>query len=364
MAITEKYANFDLATGSNDGTSEANAWQTLAGITYAAGERVNIKVATREVLSADYAMATAGSTTQPVYIRGYTTTIGDGGKFLMDAAGNILSFIGDNIILENIDVDSAGSTYQFMFRFESAGGLIRNAKIVDKQAGTRTANSVSLASSSADSIYIECRAAAASTGYVVNTTRCFGTGIVVNSVNGMPGVYDSVNYDAGSLAHILVYSGTSTANTGIYVHGMTNSEGMGINHFTVDGFDDGIRFQQGDANPTDGQFLANGVISGAVDAISTDDATVVTGVAFTSIAFYNNTNDFSDMGDAIVINEITLTDDPYIDSANGDFRPNIAAAGGALLRGQTGIGAGMVVSHLDIGALQSQRISPTLATGI
>jgi hypothetical protein len=28
MAFVEKYANFDLATGLNDGSSEANAWQT------------------------------------------------------------------------------------------------------------------------------------------------------------------------------------------------------------------------------------------------------------------------------------------------------------------------------------------------
>ncbi len=43
MAIIEKYANFDLATGLNDGTSEANAWRATTDVVFAAGERVNLK---------------------------------------------------------------------------------------------------------------------------------------------------------------------------------------------------------------------------------------------------------------------------------------------------------------------------------
>ena len=115
---------------------------------------------------------------------------------------------------------------------------------------------------------------------------------------------------------------------------------------------------------------ANGVISGAVDAISTNEATTRTGIALSDIAFYNNTNDDSGMGDNGVNNKISCTADPYENSATGDFRPNTTAGGGALLQAAAGFAAGTLTSGRDIGALQHADpaggglITPTLAIGI
>lgn len=69
-------------------------------------------------------------------------------------------------------------------------------------------------------------------------------------------------------------------------------------------------------------------------------------------AFYNNTNDvvnFSRRGS----NDVSLTGDPFVDAANGDFRLNATAGSGAACRtaGFPGVTAGGT-GYLDIGALQ------------
>ena len=83
MAI--RYANFDLATGLNDGTSEINAWQSWADLFAgeSAGDVVYVKrTATRHTQSAriDFVFFGTGSSDISI-VEGYETVIGDGGMF-------------------------------------------------------------------------------------------------------------------------------------------------------------------------------------------------------------------------------------------------------------------------------------------
>ena len=50
-----------------------------------------------------------------------------------------------------------------------------------------------------------------------------------------------------------------------------------------------------------------------------------------SPAFYNMTS-AQTSGDMTVLNPTTCTEDPFVDAANGDFRLNNKAGGGALLK--------------------------------
>lgn len=118
MAWTERYANFDLTTGTNAGTSEVNAWQTFAAMAagVAAGNRVNIK---RQAVAYDNTSAitcsVAGTALAPIYFRGYTTTIGDGG--LWEVALNTGS-------LANVTFSGA---YTFVEGIKYVGGAIPNS---------------------------------------------------------------------------------------------------------------------------------------------------------------------------------------------------------------------------------------------
>ncbi len=101
----------DLATGANDGTSEANAWQSLADLSAGVKPmmRVNMKKTAAPItLGADY-FFTAGGTSGMIYYRGYGTNIGDGTKWIGNATSTFnfesgsgpqlfqdLSFTGDN----------------------------------------------------------------------------------------------------------------------------------------------------------------------------------------------------------------------------------------------------------------------------
>lgn len=81
-----------------------------------------------------------------------------------------------------------------------------------------------------------------------------------------------------------------------------------------------------------------------------------TSIRFVSCAFYNNTSGkYQNMSSYQSIGEIVPTVSPFVDAANGDFRLNMKAGGGALLRGagypQTF--PGLTYAHRrDIGAHQ------------
>jgi hypothetical protein len=77
MAFTEKYCT-SAGAGAHDGTSEANAWtlaEAISGV--ASGNRVNVKAGTFANTTTNRTFSTAGSTTAPIWWRGYTSTIGD-----------------------------------------------------------------------------------------------------------------------------------------------------------------------------------------------------------------------------------------------------------------------------------------------
>jgi hypothetical protein len=75
MAITEKYAS-SAGAGSNNGTSEANAWSFATMLTSAtAGDRINFKG--NHTFTGNHSFTNAGTATSPIILRGYSSTIGD-----------------------------------------------------------------------------------------------------------------------------------------------------------------------------------------------------------------------------------------------------------------------------------------------
>lgn len=76
MAWTERYVT-PAGAGANNGTSEANAWTLAqAAAAVAAGHRLNIKAGTYSIAST-LSFSFAGTSSAPIAMRGYKTTIGD-----------------------------------------------------------------------------------------------------------------------------------------------------------------------------------------------------------------------------------------------------------------------------------------------
>lgn len=77
MAWAEKYVTVTGA-GAHDGSSEANAWTFVEAIAaVAAGNRVNVKAGTYANTTNLRQLTTDGTTTAPIWWRGYASTIGD-----------------------------------------------------------------------------------------------------------------------------------------------------------------------------------------------------------------------------------------------------------------------------------------------
>jgi hypothetical protein len=82
MSWTERYIRAD-ADGSGNGTTDANSgtngsWTLAQAISSeAAGQRVNVKTGIYANTTTNRVVAVAGTTTQPIWWRGYNTTIGD-----------------------------------------------------------------------------------------------------------------------------------------------------------------------------------------------------------------------------------------------------------------------------------------------
>lgn len=138
MAI--RYANFDLTTGLNDGTSEANAWQTWADADagFAAGDYLYVRrtASRHNVGGANSQLSFAGFTgtgSELGVIEGYGTTPGDGVPF---QTSNRLLLQFSSIAFRNFDVlvdddtnsavafQQSGSLYDSIVVQQGRGGII------------------------------------------------------------------------------------------------------------------------------------------------------------------------------------------------------------------------------------------------
>lgn len=119
MAFNLKYANFDLTTGDNDGTSEANAWQAHTDVSLSAGDWLYVKkTASRYSAGGIWSISGSPTTDAPIMVEGYGTTPGDGVRFEMDTGVNMAT----SIPLLNFDV--AVTSAQNCFDTASNGNFI------------------------------------------------------------------------------------------------------------------------------------------------------------------------------------------------------------------------------------------------
>ena len=330
MAITERYCNPDLATGLNDGTSEANAWQSLstAASSYAAGQRVNIKRTSSRDASGDVTFATSATALAPVHIRGYTSTIGDGGMYQTNGK---LTFSGDVMLVEGIDTERS-SPYTASFFVSGNGGIAYRCRAKNTSA-TSVCRAMQL--SDAGAMYCDIiNVSSDSQSSALEIVRGFAYGCRVNSNSGR-GIDVEHGYRMGDLQKCYIFGNGSAGSSGIYVTGIDNNSGLGYTDNYIYSVADGIYFNDLDAFPIGAHsFVGRNTIYSVTNGIFNND----TGVVESTTLLIKNaigsaaTARYSGFGDLPLPGDITLTADPFVDAANGDFTLNNVSGGGALLR--------------------------------
>lgn len=330
-ALTEKYANFDLATGSDDGTSEANAWKTVGSMVagYAAGDRVNIK-RTASRISGDVTLSTSSGATTPTYFRGYTTTIGDGGLFQSSGRWNMT---GTGLTVEGIDIETSNT----------AGAMVVNdcsiairCLIVNTNA---SGEGLEVLDASATLCYAKCGTGGYSAIKIQRSTvtECFA------DANGAG---RAVEVNVSSLDNRIINCVIDADGAiGIEADNSTGGRGTTIVGNTIYNSSNAIEVEAGGSIYPN--LIARNTIYSATNGIvlKTTSNNFGIGVLVGNAMGDISTARISGFGDHEEISEVTLTADPFTDKASQDFSFNDTSGGGALLRAESHEFNGLMSSY-------------------
>ena len=329
MALTETYLNYDLASGANDGTSEANAWQTwgdaISGA--AAGDRVNVKRTSSRAASGDVQWNVSGTINAPIHIRAYETTIGDGGMFEQN---NRFRCTGENVLIEGIDILSSTTLLlwitgdmccAYRCRVENTGG----------------GNAIARAQ---DCSFINCyfKGSNIVASYLVQGRRAsfIGCYFELSDYNVASGsrILDLYNNQTvNNVVHCIIKGNGDADLSGIVISNDEQRKGGVICNNTIENCGIGLQMKEGaGSGRLDVIIIQDNIIYNCVKGMEnlqgTNTSTV--GHVINNNALGNLTGAaYTNMGE-FVLNKITLTANPFIDTTN--YELNDSVGGGALCK--------------------------------
>jgi hypothetical protein len=334
--------------GAHDGTSEANAWTLAEAIAAApgAGTRINIKAGTYANTTTNRALSLTGTTTAPVWWRGYNTTIGDIDsnpaltKPVISFTTGSLTTGGAHQYITNLDitgtptarlVNVTGSSLRFdRCRMENTNAASGSHAVSNQTSSSHVFSRCSFkATSSATRIFLN--------GSGADMLGCvfIGGGVGLES-SGQIRVIGCVFRACGSHGIQAITTGTLVTIVSCTFRGNGG---------------DGIRF---DVLPATYNLVANCLfISNGGYGINNNTGANSNVVMRLGNAFYNNTSgtEFA-FGDSPSLSEITESGDPHVSSTD------LSLISGALSKGSGEPGLfenESYTSYLDRGAVQRQE---------
>jgi hypothetical protein len=330
MAWTDRYANFDLATGANDGTSEADAWQDIATMNAgmaAGGMRVWIKrQASRMFFGSGVTLGVAGVAATPNLLVGYATTPGDGGLWEVGAtsfSNNIL--VPAHFIIENVDFDGTG------------GGLLRGNNTASP--GTSAVRCRILAEGEIRFGFAHrCRFELAASGARLAGTATNNSGvtwtenILIGSGSTLLARPDVVGQEAHIVDNIFLGDGTS-GSVGLELYRPAQGAHIVRGNIFHDFDADGLQVSEESSSP-DGEYS---IVDGNLFSTCGGYGVKKPATTYGQWRLRNNfhylcTSGLTDYTEELVYGSVALSADPFEDAASGDLRINDAAGGGALIR--------------------------------
>jgi hypothetical protein len=341
MAFDVRYCNPDLSTGSNDGSSEANAFQTVSAAetyieTNGPGVHMYFKRTSSRVNATIDLSATFADTTKKTILEGYETTIGDNGKFQIGHSGNgqvRFQSNADGVILRNFDIEYSRTDTNGVLYSQGMTNVIENCKIHNLNTGAdRTAlrytqdctiinNEISAAAASFGDSHgviagsslrggIICYNLIKGAKGVENSSRFFGFAIVGNVI--MPNTADSVDLDKGIQMTLAQEGSGANENRGTFCSGNT------IFNFQTTGIE--ITEQPNDTDAYANMFTQNLLFAGDSSAkgFLNSDSTNTAIACFSNNAMnsdvISSSNRFNGFGDTPTDHVVLYTGNPFVDN--------------------------------------------------
>jgi hypothetical protein len=367
----------EAATGSADGSSEANGFTDLqtAMNAVAAGDTLYLKNGSSRYGSASTTITftvDAGAAVGNTRFEGYGSTPGDGVLF---QTATVFNITGDHSNWLYIDVDASGGGNSTPYAWNAYVGNCIYYRCKMKMAGMGVGNASSYGVfKPLNSAVIECSIIGKignASSYIYYNNRCMTTRCYIESTSdgiasvGGNGVICQGGHRDVDMTNCIVVEKRATPGTS---HGIwTNGEAVGGNYIfhgnTVVGWGgDGIRFQDGpDTDSPYSCTVSNNIlydlggygINNNQGTNSYTHAMVANGNAFGSVTSGQTNN--MDMN----IGAVTLSGDPFVDQT--DFILNTTSGAGALCRGVAGVPdmknpalAATRLSFPSIGAMQPE----------
>ena len=341
MAFDVRYCNPDLSTGSNDGSSEANAFQTVAAAetyieTNGPGVHMYFKRTASRVNATIDLNATFADTTKKTILEGYETTPGDKGKFQIGHSGNgqiRLITNADGVILRNFDIEYSRTDTNGVLYSQGMTNVIENCKIHNLNTGAdRTAlrytqdctiinNEISAAAASFGDSHgviagstlrggIICYNLIKGAKGIENSSRFFGFSCFGNVI--MPNTSDSVDLDKGIQMTLAQEGSGANEQRGTFCAGNT------IYNFQTTGIE--ITEQPNDTDAYANMFTQNLLFAGDSSAVGflNSDSTNTAIACFSNNAMNSDVissgNRFSGFGDTPTDQVVLYTGDPFVDN--------------------------------------------------
>ncbi len=362
MAWTERYVD-QAAAGGGDGTTAATsggtgAWTFAEAIAAAAaGQRLNVKTgaggAAYANTTTDRTIATAGTTSSPVWWRGYNTTIGDidtnnaltkpaitftTGRFILTGSFNLFS---------NLDISGASTTNAQVRINTGSTNWFHRCRIENTAANAngRALQSLVLINVS------ECYLKATSSAPVIDIQSAGTTIQGCTIVNGSTGIV-MANVALNILNNVFVNQGADAMLSG----GGTSVRYFIIGNSIYSPASDGFEITATGAGSPGFVLLANNVFSecGAY-GINNSSGSVTAAVFRLRNLFHGSvTADEQGFGDWPSLHEQADGSSPFVNAGSNDF--TIDDSSDAIANGCPGAFENQsYTSYLDIGAVQREE---------
>lgn len=353
MAFTERYVSV-AGAGAHDGTSAANAWTLAEAITAApaAGTRVNVLKGTYANTTTSRALSLAGTTTAPIWWRGYDTTIGDIDldpsltRPQITFTTGTLTIGGTHQIVTCLDIAGAGATRQVLA--SGANLFVRRVRIENTNAA---AGAQALTNSGVGNLFRGCWIKATSTAarVVANSTTVAYLGCVIDGgilgVDNTGGILQAqFNVFKNMSSHAVALSGVAAA-----FHVASNT------FRTIGG--DGLNIATLSSTVT--YVVANNLFADVTGTAINNATGVDTNlIRCWANGFFNVGQQEAGMGDSPEFDTVVTALDPHTNAAGGDL--SLTALSTMVAGGTPGPFENQTYrGYLDIGAVQRQGEDPT-----